>query len=110
MTHHHFIRPLDHAQGNVDKPNKVTFLQNDRMLVGLNSLLPGQRQALHDHPAQEKFYYVLDGLGDFTVGDETRTCGPQELILCPAGAIHGVVNNGDTLLTFLTVIAPFTHA
>jgi quercetin dioxygenase-like cupin family protein len=29
------------------------------------------------------------------------------LIVAPAGVPHGVVNDGDDLLTFLTVIAPF---
>jgi quercetin dioxygenase-like cupin family protein len=41
------------------------------------------------------------------VGDTSQNCGPGELILAPAGIIHGVVNLGEELLTFLTVIAPF---
>ena len=105
----HFINPLDYAQGRVDKPFKHTFLQSERLLAGLNCLLSGQCQHLHDHPTQDKFYLVLAGRGHFTVGEETQLCGPGEMILCPAGVAHGVENRDETLLSFLTVIAPFPN-
>ncbi len=101
-----FIHPLDYAQGRAEKPSKYTFFQSERLLVGLNCLLPGQEQHLHDHPEQDKFYLVLAGSGRFTVGDESCSCTDGDLILCPAGAVHGVENDGDAPLTFLTVIAP----
>jgi quercetin dioxygenase-like cupin family protein len=102
-----FIQPQDYAQGRTDKAFKHTFFQSERLLTGLNCLQPGQQQAIHDHADQDKFYFVLAGAGKFTVGDETRTCSAGELILAPAGMPHGVVNEGEELLTFLTVIAPF---
>lgn len=102
----HFLRPLDHAQAGADKPFKTTFHLSERLLVGLNTLAPGQSQPLHDHADQDKFYLVMAGSGRFTVGEETQTCGPGELILAPAGLIHGVKNDGDELLSFITVIAP----
>jgi quercetin dioxygenase-like cupin family protein len=101
-----FIHPLAHAQGRQDKPFKFTFFQSDRLLVGLNTLLPGQEQHLHDHAAQDKCYLVLEGTGEFTVGDETRQCTAGELILAPTGVAHGVANNGEALLSFITVLAP----
>ena len=101
-----FIHPLTHAQGRQDKPFKFTFFQSERLLVGLNTLLPGQEQHLHDHPAQDKFYLVLDGSGAFTVGDETRQCAAGALILAPMGVPHGVKNDSDAPLSFVTVIAP----
>jgi quercetin dioxygenase-like cupin family protein len=70
-------------------------------------LRPSQAQSIHDHADQDKFYYVVEGSGRFTVGETVRVCTAGELILAPAGILHGVLNDGDTLLTFLTVIAPF---
>ncbi|MBX7233377.1 MAG: cupin domain-containing protein [Caldilineales bacterium] len=101
-----FLHPLDHAQARADKAFKTTFLHSPRLLVGLNTLLPGQTQALHEHADQDKFYLVLAGAGRFTVGDETRLCGSGDLILAPAGIAHGVVNHGEDMLSFVTVIAP----
>ncbi len=101
-----FLRPLDHAEGRHDKPFKTTFFHSQRLLVGLNSLLPGQRQSLHEHADQDKFYFVLEGTGAFTVGGETRVCTSGDLALAPAGVPHGVANNGEEMLSFLTIIAP----
>ncbi len=101
-----FIRPLDHAQAREDKAFKTTFHLSERLLVGLNTLRPGQSQPLHDHVHEDKLYHVLEGEGVFTVGEESKTCGPGELILAPAGVMHGVENQSDSLLSFLTVIAP----
>lgn len=103
----YFVAPLDYAKEQPGKPFKHTFWQSERLLAGLNCLAPGQAQHLHDHPNQDKFYYILDGYGQFTVGTETRECGPGTLVLAPAGITHGVTNHGEALLSFLTVIAPF---
>jgi len=102
----YFIRPLDYAQPRDDKAFKTTLHLSERLLVGLNTLRPGQAQPLHDHTHQDKFYQVLEGVGVFTVGEETKICGPGELILAPAGIVHGVENQSADLLSFLTVIAP----
>lgn len=103
----YFIAPLEHAQGRAEKPFKHTFFQSERLLTGLNCLLPGQKQPIHDHVDQDKFYYVLAGTGLFTVGDVEKVCSAGELILAPAGIMHGVENQDTELLTFITVIAPF---
>jgi quercetin dioxygenase-like cupin family protein len=108
MTTEYFFHPLDYAQGREGKPYKHTLFEGERLLVGSNSLLPGQSQPMHDHTGQDKFYLVLEGSGFFTVGETQRTCGPGDLILAPSGVPHGVDNRGDTLLTFLTVIAPWS--
>ena len=101
-----FLHPLDHARGRADKPFKTTFFHSERLLVGMNTLVPGQTQPLHDHLAQDKFYLVLSGSGDFTVAGETRTCASGDMIVAPAGAPHGVANQSSEPLSFLTVIAP----
>ena len=103
----YFINPLDHTKERAEKPYKHSFLETERMLAGLNCVLPGQGQKIHKHPEQDKFYLVLEGKGLFTVGDTEQECGEGMLILAPAGIAHGVENRGSERLTFLTVIAPF---
>ena len=107
MSDSNFILPKEHIQSRADKAFKHTFFMSERLLTGLNCLLPGQTQQIHDHPDQDKFYYVLAGEGSFTVGESERTCGEGALILAPAGIPHGVENQGTELLSFITVIAPF---
>ena len=110
MSHTYFLDPLDYAQERADNAFKFSFLETTRMLTGLNCLKPGQAQSIHDHPGQDKFYFVLAGEGTFTVGETEQVCGPGMLILAPAGVPHGVTNTGEELLSFLTVIAPFSQA
>lgn len=107
MTSSTYINPMQFAQGRNDKPFKYSFLQSSRLLAGLNCLQPGQSQPLHDHKDQDKIYFVLDGSGFFTVGSECRECFKGDMIVCPAGVPHGAENRGLTLLSFLTVIAPW---
>jgi mannose-6-phosphate isomerase-like protein (cupin superfamily) len=102
----HFVPVFDYAKKQAAKPYKHTFLNTSRVLVGINVLAPGQEQPIHDHPDQDKFYFVLEGTGWFTVGDETMLCGPGVLVLAPAGIEHGVHNPGPQRLVFLTTIAP----
>jgi quercetin dioxygenase-like cupin family protein len=103
----YFIDPMAFAQSRADKAYKYSFLETEKMLCGINCLLQGQAQPLHDHPDQDKFYLVISGRGQFTVDGTTRDCGPGVLILAPAGVPHGVVNEDEDLLTFMTVIAPW---
>jgi len=101
-----FIHPLEHVATRDDKPFKTTFHLSPHMLVGLNTLKPGQEQRLHQHSAQDKCYVVLSGQGQFTVGDLTQTCNAGDVIVAAAEVVHGVRNEGPELLSFLTIIAP----
>ncbi|MFN8465142.1 MAG: cupin domain-containing protein [Caldilineaceae bacterium] len=102
----YFIPVLDYAKERAEKPYKYTFLNNSRMLVGINVLAAGQEQPIHDHAEQDKYYFVVEGTGQFTVGDQTVPCSPGTLVLAPAGIDHGVHNPGPQRLVFLTTIAP----
>ncbi len=102
----YFVSVLDYAKEQPEKPFKHTFLNTARVLVGINVLAEGQEQPIHDHQDQDKFYFVLEGTGWFTVGDQTVPCSPGVLVLAPAGIDHGVHNPGPQRLVFLTTIAP----
>jgi mannose-6-phosphate isomerase-like protein (cupin superfamily) len=96
----------DHVGAKADKHFKATLCQGERLMVGLNCLEPGQAQASHLHAEADKFYYVIEGRGVFTVGDETREVGPGLVVWAPAGVRHSVENRGDSRLTLLVGIAP----
>jgi len=70
---------------------------------------PGQEQSPHTHGGQDKVYYVLEGKGVFTVGDEQKELGPGEIALAPAGQNHGVANRGQQKLVTLVFVTPKPH-
>jgi quercetin dioxygenase-like cupin family protein len=103
----HFLDYRAHTGANPEKFFKATLAESPRLLLGLNCLEPGQAQAAHTHADQDKFYYVIEGEGEFTVGDETQTAGPGVSVWAPAGAPHGVANRGGARLVLLVGIAPW---
>jgi quercetin dioxygenase-like cupin family protein len=96
-----------HVGSSAEKFYKATLFQSPNLMLGLNCLEPGQTQAVHDHGGQDKFYFVVEGEGEFTVGDERRTCAPGTTIWAPAGVPHGVTNAGTARLVVLMGIAPW---
>ncbi len=95
-----------HTGSNPDKLFKSALFQGQRLLLGLNCLEPGQTQRVHTHADQDKFYFVVEGEGQFVVGDETRKAGPGLAVWAPAGVRHGVTNTGAERLVLLVGIAP----
>ncbi len=92
---------------NPDKMFKATIFESPRLLLGLNCLEPGQTDRIHTHEDQDKFYYVIEGDGEFTVGDEIVTASAGETIPVPAGLTHGVRNYGVARLVVLMGLTPW---
>lgn len=96
----------DFTGSKPDKFYKATLFEGGHLMIGLNCLEPGQIQPVHDHADQDKFYYVIEGSGWFTVGEEITEAGPGHVIWAAAGVPHGVENRGSMRLTILMGIAP----
>ncbi len=75
-------------------------------MIGLNCLEAGQIQSVHAHDGADKFYFVLEGRGRFTVGEQEQQLEAGALVMAPAGVPHGVSNAGDSRLSLLIGIAP----
>ena len=102
-----FTNYRNHIGFNPDKQFKSTLFKSRHLMLGLNCLEPGQSQAMHAHADQDKFYFVVEGVGDFVVGEEERTAGEGMVVWAPTGVSHGVSNNGKKRLVLLVGIAPF---
>ena len=102
----HFLNWKDQVGSQTEKFYKTTLWQGEHMMVGLNCLEPGQQQKTHAHDGADKFYFVLEGLGSFIIGDEEQGAAQGTLVVAPAGIPHGVANNSTTRLSLLVAIAP----
>ncbi len=62
----------------------------------------------HYHKLSEEFYFILEGVGEMGLGDETRQVGPGDAILIPPGQFHDI--RATTSLRFLCCCAPpYSH-
>jgi mannose-6-phosphate isomerase-like protein (cupin superfamily) len=106
MPMNYFLNWREHAGAQSEKFYKTTLWQGDEMMVGLNCLEPGQTQKVHAHDGADKFYFVLEGSGKFTVGDEQTDASAGTIVVAPSGIAHGVTNTATERLSLLVTIAP----
>lgn len=95
-----------HVGANLDRWYKTTLFQSPRMLVGMDCLEPGQVQPPHRHAGRDKFYFVIEGAGEFVVGDERIQALSGAVVWAPADVTHGVTNTGAARLVMLIGMAP----
>lgn len=99
-------RVVDLAEFRADGMGKSSVARGDFVYAGLNAFEPGQEHKAHAHEGQDKLYFVLEGAGEVSVGDETELLTAGDLALAPAGVMHSVKNPGPNRLVVLTILAP----
>ena len=100
-------KPINEAISfSEEKMKKNSLFDSPRLFYDVYCLLPSQHQKVHAHEDSDKVYYVLEGAGRFTVGDDERDLPRGHAVLAPAGEPHGVRNAFDEPLVLLVTMAP----
>jgi quercetin dioxygenase-like cupin family protein len=89
-----------------EKMGKADLVASEHLFAGLNAFEPGQQHELHTHAGQDKLYYVVEGRGDVTVGEERSAISAGDLVLARSGEKHGLKNPGPGRLVVMVVMAP----
>jgi len=66
---------------------------------------PGGTQHVHSHEP-EQMYYIMEGSGLMTVGEERRQVEAGECVFIPSFARHGLENTGGAVLRYLSAASP----
>lgn len=61
--------------------------------------------AAHIHREHDEIIFVAEGEGEFRLGDEVKQVRPGDVIVAPAGAVHGPTPNSPRFV-FLSIFAP----
>lgn len=70
----------------------------------------GVTTQLHRHPVSEELYYILEGQGLMTLGDQRFHVGVGDTVCIRPGTAHQISANGDTDLRFLCCCSPaYSH-
>ena len=85
---------------------KINLFESSRMFCDIYCLEPDQEQKIHSHEGNDKIYYVVQGEGRFTIGQETRLLKSGEITCAFSGELHGVENSSNGPLTCLVFMAP----
>ena len=99
--------------GEVQAGTSTTGTQTDTLLGKDNggqnltvvsaALVPGAGLALHIHAGYEEATLVVEGNIEAVLEGETRTLGPGDLLLVPAGVTHTITNQSDKLARVLAI-------
>jgi quercetin dioxygenase-like cupin family protein len=87
-----------------EKAAKVVLSETPHSRTTLWCLLPGQHIHAHVHEG-DHIWVVLEGVATFTGDGGPRRIVPGTLLVAPQGQAHGIDNNGDEGLVFVSVSA-----
>ena len=60
----------------------------------------------HFHRRVEEIYYITHGSAEMIIDEERRPVSEGDAIAIPPGAVHQIINTGDSELRFLCMCAP----
>jgi len=87
-----------HAKEHSDNKH---IIRRDDLKISLVSVRPGSSIPSHAHAKEEQFYYVLEGEGNLTLGDEMYALRPGIAVGIPPGVPHEVSNPSEKPLRYL---------
>lgn len=75
------------------------------MEVSVTSLEPGEKSLYHIHHHNEELYIILSGQGIIRLDDHDHAISEGSIIRVAPGVARGLMNTGQSLLTFICVQA-----
>ena len=75
------------------------------MSTTLVEMTPGGKQRIHCHET-EQCYYILEGEGLMTIGQETQRVTPGDCVFIPSNKAHGLNNDSGVVLKYFSAGAP----
>ncbi len=97
-----FFQPTD------EEPIRSVVTESKDAVVVAWYIKPGQEIPAHIHPNGQDTWTILRGKGEYYL-DEVGTRKPiaaGDVVIAHAGCVHGVFNNGDEPLEFISVVSP----
>jgi quercetin dioxygenase-like cupin family protein len=91
-----------------DTPHKIDVREmynKESAQAMLMALKPGESLKPHKTPV-DVFFFIVEETPTIHIGDEREVCHADTLIESPAGIVHYLSNNSDSLARILVVKAP----
>lgn len=85
---------------------KKVPLETDKLVFNTYFLEPRQFLGFHKHPKSDELFYIVEGRGQFTVGNEQVMVDSGSSVYGPENIPHGVVNSGNKEMVVISVQSP----
>jgi quercetin dioxygenase-like cupin family protein len=97
-----FFQPTD------GEPIRSVVTESKDATVVAWYIKPGQKILPHIHPNGQDTWTILTGKGEYYLDQEgtTKAIEAGDVVIAHVGCVHGVFNNGDEPLVFISVVSP----
>ncbi|MBM0741426.1 cupin domain-containing protein [Phormidium sp. CLA17] len=97
-----FFQPTD------GEPIRSVITESSHAVVVAWHIKPGQTIPAHNHPHGQDTWAILTGHGEYYLDKvgTTQAIAAGDVVIAPIGCVHGVFNNGDEPLVFISVVSP----
>ena len=91
-----------------DDFRRVLYTGEHLQLV-LMTLQPGEEIGAEVHEDHDQFFRIEEGKGEVHIDRQVTQIEDDFAVIVPAGALHNVINTGDTPLRLYTIYGPPEH-
>lgn len=90
------------------EPIRSVISESSNSTVVAWHINPNQKIPPHIHPNGQDTWTILSGKGEYYIDEAgtTKTIVAGNIVIAQTGAVHGVFNNGDQPLVFISVVSP----
>lgn len=108
MTARRIFHSADHFQPSDSEPIRAVITESPDAVVVAWHVQPGQTIAAHVHPHGQDTWTILSGRGQYRIDAEghTEAVRQGDVVVATVGQVHGVCNDSDEPLVFISVVAP----
>jgi len=91
-----------------NEPLRTVVKETDVAVIVAWLVLPGQQIKPHMHPKGQDTWTILSGCGEYItdLDGSIQKVTAGDVVVAYANDVHGVINNNDVPLTFISVVAP----
>jgi quercetin dioxygenase-like cupin family protein len=102
FTSSQFFQPTD------GEPIRSVVTESQDAVVVTWYVKPGQEISPHIHPNGQDTWTILSGKGEYYLDEigTKKTVVAGDIVVAYTSCVHGILNNGDEPLIFISIVAP----
>ena len=108
MTTTRIFHSSQFLQPTEDEPIRSVVTESKDAVVVAWYIKPGQTILPHVHPNGQDTWTILRGRGEYYLDQvgSTKPIVAGDVVVAHLGCVHGVFNNGEEPLVFISVVSP----
>jgi quercetin dioxygenase-like cupin family protein len=110
MTENRIFHSAKFFQPSDGEPIRSVISESPQSTIVAWYIQPQQSIPAHIHPQGQDTWTILAGQGEYYLDltGTTRSIVKGDVVIAPIGSVHGVSNNSNEPLIFISVVSPST--